>query len=196
VKETKHTSGEVMRFTAQLEEGKKGDEERRFVVSFFLEDDTFIIFENPMRGIKGGKFLDRRKVKNPRTGTFFQPLDFFVGALLEVNAHKFRLIEADAFATRYLQEHEGEQTELARTRMLEDVKRATSRLKVGALRRSITTAQSQISSPYLSPTIFRQTLVKAGLTLDNSSFTAVCGSFARGESAIDADAFLNAMEQP
>lgn len=48
-KNANYTPSDVMRFTAQMEGGKRGDEERRFVVSYFLEDDTFSVFENPIR---------------------------------------------------------------------------------------------------------------------------------------------------
>ena len=43
------------------------DVDRRFIVSYFLSDDTILVFEPPQRnsGIIGGKFLERRKIKKP-----------------------------------------------------------------------------------------------------------------------------------
>ena len=40
--------------------------ERKFVLSYFLADDTLSIFEPPQRntGITGGKYLERSKVLN------------------------------------------------------------------------------------------------------------------------------------
>jgi hypothetical protein len=72
----------------------------------FVEFVLFCILTAANRGIQGGKFMDRRKLKNPKTGTFFDPLEFYVGAIVEINAHKFRLLEGDAFACQYFQDHE------------------------------------------------------------------------------------------
>lgn len=68
-------SGQVMRFFAWLvhdpEHGTplrhESDRDRRFIVSYFLADDTVAIFEPPMRnsGIIGGKFLERSVVRKP-----------------------------------------------------------------------------------------------------------------------------------
>ncbi len=43
------------------------DMDRRFIVSYFLSDDTILVFEPPQRnsGIIGGKFLERRRIKKP-----------------------------------------------------------------------------------------------------------------------------------
>ena len=39
----------------------------RFIISYFLSDDTIIVFEPPQRnsGILGGKFLERGRIKKP-----------------------------------------------------------------------------------------------------------------------------------
>jgi hypothetical protein len=50
--------------------------------------------------------MDRRKLKNPKTGAVYDPLEFYVGALLDINAHKFRLLEGDSFSCQYFQDHE------------------------------------------------------------------------------------------
>lgn len=42
------------------------DSKRRFVVSFFMADSTFAVYEPPVSnsGFIGGKFLERRKVRD------------------------------------------------------------------------------------------------------------------------------------
>jgi hypothetical protein len=42
---------------------------RRFVLSFFMMDDSLLIFEPPIRnsGIVGGKFLERQRVYKPES---------------------------------------------------------------------------------------------------------------------------------
>ena len=41
--------------------------DRRFTISYFLSDDTVLVFEPPQRnsGIIGGKFLERGRVTKP-----------------------------------------------------------------------------------------------------------------------------------
>jgi len=41
--------------------------DRRFTISYFLSDDTILVFEPPQRnsGIISGKFLERGHVKKP-----------------------------------------------------------------------------------------------------------------------------------
>ena len=70
-----NSSGHVMRFFSWLldrpEQGMglrhETDRERRFIVSYFLADDTVSIFEPPVRnsGILGGKFLERSILYKP-----------------------------------------------------------------------------------------------------------------------------------
>lgn len=58
--------GKTLRFKAKFLEPKNpSDAERRFVFTFYLEDETMSIFEPPIRnsGIVGGKFLERGKYK-------------------------------------------------------------------------------------------------------------------------------------
>lgn len=64
----------IMRFTARMAETPKchlshADVSRRFVLSYFLMDDSLLIFEPPVRnsGIVGGKFLERQKVYKPES---------------------------------------------------------------------------------------------------------------------------------
>lgn len=55
----------VLRFVARMDTARPIDMERRFIVSYFLSDDTILVFEPPQRnsGIIGGKFIERRKIK-------------------------------------------------------------------------------------------------------------------------------------
>ena len=45
----------------------------RFIVSYFLSDDTILVFEPPQRnsGILGGKFLERGRIKKPDGVNYF-----------------------------------------------------------------------------------------------------------------------------
>jgi len=99
----------ALRFLCKMESKHPEDVDRRFIVEYFLSDDTIRVFEQSMRnsGFVAGKFLDRTKCKNVDTGAWFKPDDLFVGALLTINGFKFRCLEADEY-TLSLMESEGE----------------------------------------------------------------------------------------
>merc|ERR1719242_194085 len=92
--------GCCLRFLAKLNENHTQieNQQRRFVVEFFLTDDTLTIYERPLRnsGFMGGKFLERTKVRNkPEDNRWFVPEDFYVGAKVVINGFHFDLIETD-----------------------------------------------------------------------------------------------------
>jgi hypothetical protein len=64
----------IMRFTMRMANSdthhlSHADVGRRFVLSYFLMDDSLLIFEPPVRnsGITGGKFLERQRVYKPHS---------------------------------------------------------------------------------------------------------------------------------
>jgi len=91
-------------YLARMVSDNPEDADRRFTIEFFLADDTLRVFEQSMRnsGFVAGKFLDRNKVKNGDTATWFKPSDFFVGATIRINGFRFELLEADE-STKTLQ---------------------------------------------------------------------------------------------
>ncbi|KAL4426705.1 hypothetical protein ABPG77_004761 [Micractinium sp. CCAP 211/92] len=103
----------VLRYEAVLEpsavQGGAGrliaiDRERKFVVSFFLADQTLAVFEppRPNSGITGGKFLERGKVyKQGSKLAWYTEEDVHVGAILDLHGRRFRLTMADAFTEQY-----------------------------------------------------------------------------------------------
>ena len=69
------------------------------------------IYEPPVRnsGIIGGKFLERTRVAKPCTAMeapqFYGPQDFAIGAVIEVFSHRFRIINADHYVLKFLEQH-------------------------------------------------------------------------------------------
>ena len=69
------------------------------------------IYEPPVRnsGIIGGKFLERTRVAKPCTTMekpqFYGPQDFAIGAVIEIFKHRFRIINADHYVLKFLEEH-------------------------------------------------------------------------------------------
>ena len=98
-----------MRFEARLETEDPVDAERSFVVSFFLSDDSILIFEKaiPNSGMKGGKFLERMKLKLPDGSRYYRETDLYIGAHLALGGHPMVLTEADAYCYNYMAVHDG-----------------------------------------------------------------------------------------
>lgn len=58
--------GKKLQFNAKFSNPKQGDEERKFVITFFMDDDSCSVYEPTKNaGIIGGKFLERGKYKKP-----------------------------------------------------------------------------------------------------------------------------------
>lgn len=65
------------------------DKNRRFILSYFLADDTISIYEPPVKnsGITGGKYLKRTKVtkpgSTPENPIYYEASDFTIGSTVE-----------------------------------------------------------------------------------------------------------------
>jgi len=100
----------VLRFIAKMDTQKPIEIDRRFTISYFLSDDTVLVFEPPQRnsGIIGGKFLERGRVKKPDGVNYYSPQDLYIGNKVEFYNHSFILIDADEYAANYMEEHAAE----------------------------------------------------------------------------------------
>jgi len=98
-------SDKVLRFDARIAGARAEDENRAFVVALHLADDSVSVWEQRQRnsGHSEGKFSSKSRKKNPATGAWFKPEDFFVGTTVEVNGVPFNLRGADAWTTQYLE---------------------------------------------------------------------------------------------
>mmetsp|Transcript_29457 Transcript_29457/g.83083 ORF Transcript_29457/g.83083 Transcript_29457/m.83083 type:complete len:623 (+) Transcript_29457:94-1962(+) len=100
----------ILRFKCKLVEKpscplSNADKDRRFVLSHFLSNDTFAVFEPPVRnsGIIGGKFLERQKVYQPNSRVAYGESDLYVGAQLEIFNRLFELMDADEYTFQYME---------------------------------------------------------------------------------------------
>ncbi|CAN0301699.1 unnamed protein product, partial [Ectocarpus fasciculatus] len=91
-------------FLGKLESNDPGDSLRKFVITFYVDDNTLKILEPPQRnsGYVGGMFLSRQKVKTP-DGTYFSEDMFGVGKTITVASHKFLLTGADSATAAYFE---------------------------------------------------------------------------------------------
>jgi hypothetical protein len=97
--------GILLRFSAQFSQPAYVDKDRKFIITYYLANDTMQIFELFERntGHIAGKFLDRQRTMNQRTGEYFHPRDFFVGGRIEVNRHEFIILDADEYTQKFQQ---------------------------------------------------------------------------------------------
>jgi len=130
-KDRRGLDSNVLRFLARMDTDKPIDKDRRFIISYFLSDDTILVFEPPVRnsGIIGGKFLERGRIKKPgqmpystELSEYYMAPDLHVGACVSFNKHKFVLIDADEYAFRYMEEHSFEFAKSNLTTIIEKIR--------------------------------------------------------------------------
>lgn len=97
----------LMRFEAVLVNNMPEDEHRKFVIIFFLADETVGVWELKTRnsGFMEGKFAGKGRKKNQSTGQWFKPIDFYIGANIEVHAGAFLITKADEGTLKYMEKH-------------------------------------------------------------------------------------------
>ncbi|CAF0712493.1 unnamed protein product [Brachionus calyciflorus] len=101
----------VLRYEALMETTRLEDQGRKFIISYRLSDDSVGIYEPPMRnsGVIGGKFLEFSRVarpgSTPDSPKFYGPQDFYIGAVINIFKHKFRIVGADLFVLKFAEEH-------------------------------------------------------------------------------------------
>ncbi|NXK44208.1 EFHC2 protein, partial [Chauna torquata] len=107
----------ILRFLAKLVTDSSVDKDRKFIICYFLSDDTISIFEHMQRntGILGGKFLERGRIKKPgqepfksEPSEYFKAQDLFVGARVCFHGHNFLLVDADEYTINYMEKHANE----------------------------------------------------------------------------------------
>ncbi|XP_038125122.1 EF-hand domain-containing family member C2 isoform X2 [Cyprinodon tularosa] len=105
----------LLNFLAKMVTTDPVDTERRFIITFYLSDDSISVFEKPQKnsGVLGGKFLERRRVLKPGQELFksepFQYLtaqDLYVGASVCLKGVTFQLLDADEHTLSYMEQHE------------------------------------------------------------------------------------------
>ena len=97
----------VLRFEAQLVSTEPDDETRRFIISFYCGDDTIQIYEvcDKNSGRIGGRFMERKKQTNPVTQRYYTEKEFVIGAVVALVGFKFRLLKADEYTEKYMEDN-------------------------------------------------------------------------------------------
>jgi len=97
-----------LRFQAKLNTTKPEDVDRQFIITFFLHDDTVLVYEPVQRnsGFVSGKFLEKGKYKNTeKDNAFFDPADFRIGKDVKINGYSFHVNGCDAFTKKWYEEN-------------------------------------------------------------------------------------------
>ena len=83
----------ILRFEAKLVSTEPDDESRDFIISFYCGDDTIQVYEvcDKNSGRIGGKFMEKKKHKNPVTGNYYEEKDFLIGRTIFLGGFKFLL---------------------------------------------------------------------------------------------------------
>jgi hypothetical protein len=98
----------VLRFTARFNTRVPEDIERRFIISFYLSDDSISIFEPAVKnsGIIEGPFLRRNKYKNvDKNNEFITPTELPIGGNIKINGYSYNILSCDEYTVKYLQQH-------------------------------------------------------------------------------------------
>jgi hypothetical protein len=104
----------TLRFAAKIQTRDPIQAERKFIVSYFLSDDSIHIHEPPVNnsGIGGGRFMERMKIKRPNQPQYSTKLpeyynykDLYVGAVLVINNFEFKLLDADEYCFAYMEKN-------------------------------------------------------------------------------------------
>ena len=99
----------MLKFEMELITANPSDAMRRFVLTYYIADNTISIFEPALRnsGILGGRFLQRQKVKIDGN-RYALAADFFVGAEVTISHRQFRVISTDERSLVYMEQQSKE----------------------------------------------------------------------------------------
>jgi hypothetical protein len=97
----------ILQFCATLESRRPEDKLREFVVAYYLQDRAFVVYETrvPNSGFRGGKFMQKQVLTNPKTGAPYEPREIYVGARLDLAGWIFVLQEASEDALKVMEAH-------------------------------------------------------------------------------------------
>lgn len=97
--------GRVLLFECRAENGLPEDSQRRFIIGYFLSDDTIAVWELRQRnsGQVEGKFAERGVKYNPVTNRPIQINELFVGSKVCISAMPFLVVRADEFTLKYME---------------------------------------------------------------------------------------------
>lgn len=104
-------ANKYLRFGCILDTAHPEDKIRKFILVYSLADGKIRINEPPIRnsGIQGGTFLRAQLIVrpggDPNFPEYYSAKDFYIGSTLIIYYHRFRIVSADLYVYRYMQQH-------------------------------------------------------------------------------------------
>lgn len=97
----------ILRFNAKLISPIPSDEERKFILSYYVRDEAIQIYEigEKNSGRQSCKFLEKSRQKNQHTGKYYEEKDMTVGNIIYLNKFTFRLLECDDYTKKYMRDN-------------------------------------------------------------------------------------------
>ncbi|CAF1247901.1 unnamed protein product [Adineta steineri] len=111
-RKSKENEQRVLRYEAILESSNENDCCRRFLIVYRLADEFISVYEKPINGYGclTRKFLERVRIpkpdSHPDAPIYYQPNDFYIGAHVEFYKHRFKIINADRFVLKFIEENQ------------------------------------------------------------------------------------------
>ncbi|KAL0281536.1 UNVERIFIED_CONTAM: hypothetical protein PYX00_002493 [Menopon gallinae] len=145
-------AGKYLRYSAKLKSTHPEDEIREFVMKYCLSESTISIHELVIRnsGHIGGRFLSSMLVPKPGSHKdypeYYSPSDFYIGAVIIVNEHKFLITGADLQVYRYMEAN----PEKFKPEVVDNVRNYL--MKEGLLKEDIATIAKSLINPNEFPT--------------------------------------------
>ncbi len=121
----------VLRFEAKLISTEPDDENRKFIISFYCGDDTIQVYEvcDKNSGRLGGKFMERKKHKNPVHQDYYTEREFLIGKTIFLGGYKFQLQKADEYTEKYMEDNPDIFPEASIERVISKIKKGASAYK-------------------------------------------------------------------
>jgi EF-hand domain-containing protein 1 len=121
-------AGKTLGFMARLISKAPADQARRFVIRYFLADDTIQVYETVQAnsGLVGGRFLNRMRMKRT-DGKFYNQHDLNVGETVQFHAFRFEIIGMDGATSIY--KNTGDHDHMASTDISAVVKKLLLKLR-------------------------------------------------------------------
>lgn len=100
-----------LRYGCVMDTAHPEDQTRKFIIMYSLADHTLKIVEDSSdnSGNLGGRFLSPMKIvkpgSNPDDPVYYTAKDLYIGAILHVFSHRFKITSADLYVYRYMQNY-------------------------------------------------------------------------------------------
>jgi len=114
----------TLRFNARLVSTEPDDETRTFIISFYCGDDTIQIYEvcDKNSGRIGGRFMERKKQRNPVSNNYYSERDFTIGKTVQLSGFKFMLYSCDEYTEKYMLDNPSDFPEASQQAILAKIK--------------------------------------------------------------------------